>query len=49
VLIEDMDLTILKDSVNIISCWILPIRVKGADGAPCTIIAGVKNAKGNII
>ncbi|WP_135609977.1 cyclase family protein [Methanococcoides sp. AM1] len=41
-LIEDMDLSILEDDVEIVSCCALPIRVKGADGAPCTIVAGVK-------
>ena len=41
-LIEDMDLNILTNDVKIISSWILPLRVTGADGAPCTIIAGVE-------
>ena len=40
-LIEDMDLTIIEDDVNILSSWVIPMRVTGADGAPCTIIAGV--------
>lgn len=48
-LIEDMDLSILEDDVEILSCCALPIRVKGADGAPCTIVAGVKNVKGDIV
>ncbi|UGV40296.1 cyclase family protein [Methanococcoides orientis] len=41
-LIEDMDLSILEDNVQILSCCALPIRVKCADGAPCTVVAGVK-------
>jgi kynurenine formamidase len=41
-LIEDMDLNILGDGVEVLSCCVLPLRVEGADGAPCTIVAGVK-------
>lgn len=40
-LIEDMDLNIFINDVKIISSWIIPMRVTDADGAPCTVIAGV--------
>ncbi len=42
VLIEDMDLRILENNIEIKSCCMLPLRVKDADGSPCTIVAGVK-------
>jgi kynurenine formamidase len=41
-LIEDMDLSILEENIGITYCCVLPVRVKGADGSPCTIFADVK-------
>ena len=42
VLIEDMDLTMLTPSSRVNKVTLLPLRVQGADGAPCTILAEVE-------
>jgi kynurenine formamidase len=38
-LIEDMSL--VDATPNIARLWVLPLRVRGSDGAPCTIVAEV--------
>jgi len=39
VLVEDMDMSTIDERTTIRNIYILPIRVRGADGAPCTIMA----------
>jgi arylformamidase len=43
ILIEDMDLSQINSQVQLIEVIVLPIRVEGADGSPCTILAKVKH------
>lgn len=43
VLIEDMDLTQVNANSQIKRVIVLPIRVVGADGAPCTVLGGIEN------
>jgi len=41
-LIEDMDLSVIHENTIINKVIILPLRIKEADGAPCSIIAEVQ-------
>ena len=41
-LIEDMDLSKLKINKKIFQVIVFPLRIKSADGSPCTIIANVE-------
>jgi kynurenine formamidase len=39
VLVEDMHLADLSPVSQILEMYVCPIRVQGADGAPCTVVA----------
>lgn len=40
-LLEDMDLTIADNNMRLKQVVVSPLRVEGADGAPCTVFANV--------
>ena len=40
-ILEDMDLSGISDAVKIKKVWVFPLRVKNADGAPCSVIAEI--------
>lgn len=42
--IEDMDLSEISSDMVIRKIWIFPLRVKGADGAPATIVAEIEGS-----
>ncbi len=42
VLIEDMDFSRINAKAEIIRVTVLPLRVENSDGAPCTVIAEIK-------
>ena len=42
VLIEDMDLSQISSSAEISRVIVMPLRVSGADGSPCTVVAEVE-------
>jgi kynurenine formamidase len=41
-LLEDMDLSKLSTCSNIIQVIVAPLRVEGADGSPCTVMANIQ-------
>ena len=43
VLVEDMNLSTISEGMTIRRIYMLPICVRGADGAPCTIIAEIED------
>ena len=40
-LLEDMDLSMLDNSMKLKQVIVSPLRVEGADGAPCTVFANI--------
>jgi arylformamidase len=40
-LLEDMDLSMVDNSMNLKQIIVSPLRIEGADGAPCTVFAEV--------
>jgi len=40
-LLEDMDLSMIDNSIKLKQVIVAPLRVEGADGAPCTVFANI--------